>query len=84
MDALNARYDGSFWGAALSYRDRYLDVIEEGGPGIDRFVTSHVQFDLSAKYGLTRNFQAFVSLKNINREPYVAVIPERARSGRAI
>jgi TonB-dependent receptor len=60
--------------AAVSWRDRYLDVIDEGGPGIDRFVTDHTQIDLSAKYNFTPNFQGFVDFKNINNEPYVAVV----------
>ena len=59
---------------ALTYRDEYLDVINAGGDGLDRFVDSHLQVDVSAKYKFTDQIKAFVEFKNINNEPFVATI----------
>ncbi|MFN3816712.1 TonB-dependent receptor [Brevundimonas sp.] len=69
--------------AAVSYRDSYIDGIDEGGPGVDRIVTDHTQFDFSAKYNFSPSVQAFVEFKNINNEPYVATVRSGRRVGNA-
>ncbi len=61
--------------AAFAYRDDYLDVLDEGeaaGVDADRFVDSHFQIDLSAKYQVTDQFQVYLEASNINDEPFVA------------
>jgi len=65
--------------AAFSYRDDYLDVLDEGeagGADADRFVDSHFQIDLSAKYQVTDQFQVYLEASNINDEPFVAYFNE--------
>lgn len=61
--------------AAFAYRDDYLDVLDEGeaaGVDADRFVDSHFQIDLSAKYQVTDQVQFYVEASNINNEPFAA------------
>ncbi|HEY5754939.1 MAG TPA: TonB-dependent receptor [Steroidobacter sp.] len=54
-----------------AYRDKYLD---EMGDSVeeDRYVEDHIQFDLSAKYRVTPQFQVFAEFVNLGDEPYVA------------
>ncbi|MGJ3233093.1 MAG: TonB-dependent receptor [Oceanicaulis sp.] len=65
---------------AASYRDRFLDGINEGGDGIDRYANEHLGVDFSAKYDFTENFQGFLEFKNITDEPFVAVVETGGRS----
>lgn len=61
--------------AAFAFRDDYLDVLDEGeaaGEDADRFVNSHFQIDLSAKYQVTDQFQLYLEASNINDEPFHA------------
>jgi TonB-dependent receptor len=56
---------------AAAYRDAYLD--ELGSDALeDRYVRSHLQWDLSAKYRLSPALQVFAELVNIDDEPYLA------------
>ncbi|MEO1039827.1 MAG: TonB-dependent receptor [Pseudomonadota bacterium] len=64
---------------AVSYRDEFIDGIDEGGEGVDRIADSHVQLDFSAKYDLTDNLRAYLDFKNINDEPFVAVFRDGGR-----
>ena len=66
--------------AAVSYRDEYLDTINEGGDGIDRYVDAHTQFDFSAKYDVTERLRASFDFKNINDEPFVAIFRDAGRT----
>lgn len=66
--------------AAVSYRDEFIDGIDEGGTGIDRIADSHLQFDFSAKYDVTENLRAYLDFKNINDEPFVAVFRQNGRT----
>lgn len=63
---------------AATYRDAYLDELslqeDENGVDIDRIVDDHLQFDISAKYRVTDQFQLFTEFKNINNEPFVAFV----------
>jgi TonB-dependent receptor len=63
------------WGlslrAALAYRSKYLDIIDNLGYD-DRFVRGHMQIDLSAKYNLNEQMQVYAEATNINDRPFVA------------
>ncbi|WP_202626988.1 TonB-dependent receptor [Steroidobacter agaridevorans] len=54
-----------------AFRDKYLDELGDD-PEQDRFVEDHIQFDLSAKYRVTPQFQVFAEFVNLGDEPYVA------------
>lgn len=54
-----------------AYRDKYLDELGESADE-DRFVEDHIQYDLSARYRVTSQFQVFAELVNLGDEPYVA------------
>lgn len=56
---------------AGAYRSGYLDEIG-GDEQEDRLVDNHFQFDVSAKYRLTPNFQLFAEWVNVFDEPYYA------------
>jgi TonB-dependent receptor len=56
---------------AGAFRDGYLDEVSDD-PETDRFVKSHFQLDLSAKYRITRNFTLFGELVNLNNARYTA------------
>lgn len=62
--------------AALSYRSEYLDEINTGGEGIDRFVDDRFQLDLTAKYNLTDQFQLTAEVANITDEPFEAYLSD--------
>ncbi|MBO6796610.1 MAG: TonB-dependent receptor [Maricaulis sp.] len=67
-------YDNGPWDlrAVVTERSDYLDEIR-GDVTEDRFVLDHRQLDLSGRYSFTDHVQAFVEIKNITDEPYVAV-----------
>ncbi|HEY0682918.1 MAG TPA: TonB-dependent receptor [Steroidobacter sp.] len=54
-----------------AYRDKYLDELGETREE-DRFVEDHIQYDLSARYRLSPQFQLFAEFVNLGDEPYVA------------
>jgi TonB-dependent receptor len=54
-----------------AYRDEYLDELG-GSAEEDRYVKDHIQYDLSAKYRVTPQFQIFGEIVNLGDEPYVA------------
>lgn len=54
-----------------AYRDKYLDELGEERAE-DRYVEDHLQWDLSAKYRVTQQFQLFAEVVNLGDEPYVA------------
>lgn len=56
---------------AASYRDNYLDELGDTRDE-DRYVEDFIQYDFSARYHLTRQFQLFAEWVNLNNEPYVA------------
>ena len=62
---------------ALTYRDAYLDAIEElDDPAFDRYADAHTQIDLSAKYRINPNFQVYFEAINVNDEPFFAYFGE--------
>ncbi len=67
-------YDNGPWDlrAVVTHRSEFLDEIR-GGADEDRFVLEHTQLDLSGRYAFTDHLQAFVELKNVGDEPFVAV-----------
>jgi len=56
---------------AGTFRDGYLDALGSD-PESDRYVRSHFQLDLSAKYKITRNIQLFAEMVNLNNATYTA------------
>ena len=73
-------YEKGPWNLRLAgtYRDDYLDELsvseDENGDDLDRIVDDHFQLDFMGKYRFTEQLQAFVELKNINNEPFLARI----------
>lgn len=61
-----------------AYRDEYLDELGESVEE-DRFVEDHIQYDLSARYRVTPQFQVFAELVNLGDEPYVAYVNSSGR-----
>jgi TonB-dependent receptor len=61
-----------------AYRDKYLDELGESAEE-DRFVEDHIQYDLSARYRVTPQFQLFAELVNLGDEPYVAYVNSSGR-----
>jgi len=57
-----------------AYRDKYLDTINEGGEGVDRFHDEHLQWDFRAQYDVTENLTVFADVTNLNDEPFVAFL----------
>ncbi len=58
--------------AALSYRSEYLDELNAGGDGVDRYIDEHLQIDLEAQYDLTDQIELQLELQNANDEPFEA------------
>lgn len=56
---------------AAAYRSGYLDEVN-GSADEDRYVKSHIQFDVSGKYKITDNVQVFAEFINLGNEPYIA------------
>ncbi len=56
---------------AGAFRDGYLDEVSDD-PETDRYVKSHFQLDLSAKYRITKQFTLFGELVNLNNARYTA------------
>ncbi len=54
-----------------SYRDNYLDELGETREE-DRYVEDFIQYDVSARYHVTPQFQLFAEFVNLGDEPYVA------------
>ena len=54
-----------------AYRDKYLDELGDSAEQ-DRFIEDHIQYDLSARYRITPQFQLFAEFVNLGDEPYVA------------
>lgn len=54
-----------------SYRDKYLDELGDTRAE-DRYVEDFIQYDVSARYRVTPQFQLFAEVVNLGDEPYVA------------
>lgn len=63
--------DGLSLRGALSYRSKYLDIINNLGYD-DRFVQGHKQIDLSASYTFAERYEIYAEASNINDRPFVA------------
>lgn len=63
--------DGLSLRAALAYRSKYLDIINNLGYD-DRFVRGHKQIDLSASYTFSERYEIYGEASNINDRPFVA------------
>ena len=52
---------------AMKYRDSYIDELVE--PGLDRYTADNLRWDLTAKYGLSDNWQIYAEIANLGDEP---------------
>ena len=52
---------------AMKFRDSYVDELVE--PGLDRFTSDRLQWDLTAKYTLAQNWQVYAEVANLGDEP---------------
>jgi TonB-dependent receptor len=52
---------------AMKYRDRFIDELIE--PDYDRYTGDHLQWDLTAKYRFSQNWQVYVEVANLGDEP---------------
>ena len=52
---------------AMKYRDKYVDELNDEGS--DRYVTDHMQWDLTAKYRFNNSWQVYGEFINMNNEP---------------
>ncbi|MGD2131680.1 MAG: TonB-dependent receptor [Maricaulaceae bacterium] len=59
---------------SYAYRDEYLDEINAGGDGVDRYVDAHGQLDFTAQFDLTDNVELFTELSNLTDEPFLAFV----------
>lgn len=57
--------------AAATYRDKYLDEVGDTAEE-DRYVSDHLQLDLSAKYRIIDGVRVFAEWINVTNEPYFA------------
>lgn len=57
---------------AGTFRDDYLDEINGDGPEFDRYVDSHFQIDISAKYKVTEGIQLYYEWVNVNDAEFFA------------
>lgn len=56
---------------AGTFRDSFLDELGSDDES-DRYVQPHFQLDMSARYKITKNFQLFVDVVNINNAKFTA------------
>ena len=52
---------------AMKYRDSYVDKLVE--PGLDRYTADNLRWDLTAKYGISDNWQIYAEIANLGDEP---------------
>ena len=52
---------------AMKYRDSYVDELVE--PGLDRYTADNLRWDLTAKYGISDNWQIYAEIANLGDEP---------------
>ncbi|MCZ0952901.1 MAG: TonB-dependent receptor [Rhodospirillaceae bacterium] len=52
---------------AVKYRDSYIDELIE--PGLDRYTDDRLQWDLTAKYGFSENWQIYAEVANLGDAP---------------
>ena len=50
---------------AMKYRDSYVDELVE--PGLDRYTADNLRWDLTAKYGISDNWQIYAEIANLGR-----------------
>jgi TonB-dependent receptor len=59
--------------AAVTYRDKYLDEVNDvEDPAADRYADSRYQVDLKGAYDLTKHVQIYAEAINITDEPFYA------------
>lgn len=68
------RFEGR---VAMSYRDGYLDELFSEGVGDvdgDRYIKSHVQWDIQASYEVIDGVKVYAEVSNLSNEPFHAVL----------
>ena len=63
---------------AVKYRDSYIDELVE--PGLDRYTDDRLQWDLTAKYGFSENWQVYAELANLGDAPEFYYAGNRRRT----
>ena len=59
--------------AAVTYRDKYLDEVNDvEDPAADRYADSRYQVDLKGSYDVTKNFEVYAEAINVTDEPFYA------------
>ena len=68
INALVGYEKGSFdLRVAMKYRDNYIDELVD--PGFDRYVDTHTQWDVTAKYRFSDSWLVYAELTNLGDEP---------------
>ena len=63
---------------AMKHRDRYIDELVD--PGLDRYTDSHTQWDVTAKYRFSDNWQVYAEITNLGDEPEYYYAGHRSRA----
>ncbi len=63
---------------AMKYRDSYIDELAD--PGLDRFTGEHTQWDITAKYRFSDNWQVYAEVTNLGDEPEYYYAGQRSRA----
>jgi len=63
---------------AMKRRDRYIDELVD--PGLDRYTESHSQWDVTAKYRFSDNWQVYAEITNLGDEPEYYYAGRRSRA----
>jgi TonB-dependent receptor len=63
---------------AMKYRDRYIDELVEAG--LDRYTDDHTQWDITAKYRFSDNWQVYAEIINLGDEPEYYYAGHRRRA----
>lgn len=63
---------------AMKYRDRYIDELDD--PGFDRYTDDHMQWDITAKYRFSDNWQIYAEITNLGDEPEFYYAGNRRRT----
>ena len=61
----------------MKYRDTYIDELVEAD--YDRYVSDHMQWDLTAKYRFADGWQVYAEVANLGDEPEIYYAGKRSR-----
>ena len=64
--------------AAITYRDKYLDEVNDvEDPSADRYADDRYQVDLTGAYDVTKNLQVYAEAINVTDEPFYAYFGDK-------